>query len=80
MQTLSLPRLEPADQAFVDEVIAAQGRRPGAMLKILEAVQEHNRHKYLPLGTLGYISWRTGIPRTIPSCSGKRCHSRSHGR
>jgi NADH-quinone oxidoreductase subunit E len=62
MQTLSHSRMEPADQAFVDEVIAVQGQRPGALLTILEAVQDHNRHKYLPLATLGYISWRTGVP------------------
>lgn len=62
MQTLSRQRLDVADQAFVDRVIAAQSGRPGALLGILEAAQEHERHKYLSLPMLEYIAARTGTP------------------
>jgi NADH-quinone oxidoreductase subunit E len=62
MQTLSPQRLDLAEQAFVDGVIAKRTGRPGALLGILEAVQDHHRHKYLPLETLEYIALRTGVP------------------
>ena len=38
---------DSAEQAFIDQVIAKRSGRPGALLGILEAVQEHNPHKYL---------------------------------
>ena len=62
MQTLSSQRLDLAEQAFVDGVIARRTGRPGALLGILEAVQDHNRNKYLPLETLEYIALKTGVP------------------
>jgi NADH-quinone oxidoreductase subunit E len=62
MQTLSPKRLDSAEQAFVDQVIAGRDGRPGSLLGILEAVQEHNRHKYLPLETLEYVAAKTGVP------------------
>lgn len=62
MSTLSPQRLDLQEQAFVDQVIAARDNRPGALLGILEAVQEHNRHKYLPLEVLEYIAQKTGVP------------------
>jgi NADH-quinone oxidoreductase subunit E len=62
MQTLAKQRLDPADQAFVDDVIAAKSGRPGALLGILEAVQEHDRHRYLPLTILEYVAVKTGTP------------------
>jgi NADH-quinone oxidoreductase subunit E len=58
--TQALPSAE--DQAFIDQVIARKAGRPGAFLGILEAVQEHQRHKYLPSETLEYIAAKTEIP------------------
>jgi NADH-quinone oxidoreductase subunit E len=54
--------LDIADQAFIDQVIAKQSGLPGELLGILEAVQEHNPHKYLPPETLHYIATRLDIP------------------
>jgi NADH-quinone oxidoreductase subunit E len=62
MQTISPQRLDLAEQTFVDEVIASRAGRPGALLGILEKVQDHNRNKYLPLETLEYIAAKTGVP------------------
>jgi len=56
----SFPRPEERDQ--VDRIIAEQGRRPGALLTILEQVQERNPNKYLPMATLDYIAQRAGVP------------------
>jgi NADH-quinone oxidoreductase subunit E len=53
---------KPADHEFIDRVIAAQTGRSGALLTILEAVQDHHPDKYLPLETLDYIAARTDIP------------------
>jgi len=50
------------DQAFIDQVIARHVGRPGALLGILEAVQNHHPRKYLPLDTLRYIAAKTRIP------------------
>ncbi len=55
------PRVE--DQDLLDKLIAEQGRRPGALLSILERAQEQNRHKYLPMETLEYVAAKTGIPQ-----------------
>ncbi len=62
MPTLSQERLDAGEQAFIDQVIAGQNGRPGALLGILEAVQDHNPRKYLPLPTLQYIAAKTDIP------------------
>ena len=62
MPTLTQPRLDAGDQAFVDQVIADKKGRPGALLGILEAVQEHDPHKHLPMVTLEYVSAKTGVP------------------
>jgi len=56
------PRVE--DQDLLDKLIAEQGRRPGALLSILERAQEQNRHKYLPMETLEYVAARTGVPQS----------------
>jgi len=55
------PTLDNHD--FVDLVIARNQNRPGALLSILEEVQEHHSRKYLPFETLDYIAARTDIPR-----------------
>ncbi len=49
------------EQAFIDKVIAQNAGRPGALLATLEAVQDRNPHKYLPIEALKYIAVRTGI-------------------
>jgi len=61
MATAQIP-LENGDQAFIDQVIAKQSGRPGELLGILEAVQEHNPHKYLSADTLRYIAAKLDIP------------------
>ena len=53
---------DAAERAFIDQVIANQGTRPGALLGILEAVQDHNPRKYLPMETLGYIAAKANFP------------------
>jgi NADH-quinone oxidoreductase subunit E len=50
------------DQVFIDQVIASRKGRPGALLSILEAVQDHTPHKYLPLDSLKYIAEQTRTP------------------
>ena len=54
--------LEGSEQAFIDQTISSQQNRPGALLGILEAVQEHHPHKYLPPEALRYVAARLDIP------------------
>jgi NADH-quinone oxidoreductase subunit E len=51
------------DQDFVDTVVGRQTGRPGALLAILQQVQNQHPRKYLPRETLEYIAAKTGIPR-----------------
>lgn len=51
-----------AQSAFIDEVIARHRGRPGALLGILEAVQERNPRKYLCADELRYIAAKTNLP------------------
>jgi NADH-quinone oxidoreductase subunit E len=59
--TTALPHVEDAD--LIDRIIGEQAGRPGALLGILEKLQNHHRHKYLPMATLEYVAIRTGIPQ-----------------
>jgi NADH-quinone oxidoreductase subunit E len=60
-----LPALpHPADQDLIDRIVGEQAGRPGALLGILEKLQEHNRNKYLPMETLAYVASRTGVPQS----------------
>lgn len=52
------------DQDLVDGIIADQVGRPGALLGILQRLQERHRHKYLPMSTLEYVALRSGIPQS----------------
>jgi NADH-quinone oxidoreductase subunit E len=52
------------DPDLVDRIIADQAGRPGALLGILEKLQSHDRHRYLPMATLAYVAARTGIPQS----------------
>lgn len=56
------PPLTNGDQAFVDRTIEAHIGRPGALLAVLERVQERNPHKFLPADTLEYIADRMDLP------------------
>jgi len=56
------PQPALGDQEFADQVIAEHEGRPGALLSILERVQAHNPHKYLPLEILEYIADKTDLP------------------
>ena len=62
MSTLAQVPLSTEEQAGIDKVVGGWVGRPGALLGILEAVQERNPHKYLPLETLRYIATKTGTP------------------
>ena len=57
-------RMQPSrsDQDFADRVIAEQQGRPGALLSILEHLQEHHPQKYLPPEILEYVAAKTDIP------------------
>jgi NADH:ubiquinone oxidoreductase subunit E len=48
--------------AYIDELIARAGSKPGALLGILQAVQERNPRKYLCEDELRYIAAATGTP------------------
>lgn len=61
--TALMPGILPTDeQVFLDKVIASRMQRAGALLGILEAAQDRNRYKYLPLETLRYIAAKMDVP------------------
>ena len=62
MDALSLASIPTEEQVFIDKLVATRRGRPGALLGILEAAQERNRHKYLPLETLRYIANKMELP------------------
>jgi NADH-quinone oxidoreductase subunit E len=63
MSALTVPvPLKAEDQAFADRVIAEFSGRPGALLSILERLQEHNPHKYLSPEILEYVAERAEVP------------------
>ena len=62
MATPSLGTIPADEQVFLDKLIAVRRLRPGALLGILEAAQERNRYKYLPLETLRYIAAKMELP------------------
>jgi NADH-quinone oxidoreductase subunit E len=62
MQTPSTAGLSGEDQNFIDKLIVSRRGRAGALLGVLEAVQDRNRNKYLPLETLTYIAGKMEIP------------------
>lgn len=51
-----------AEQAFIDQAIARYVGRPGALLGILEAVQNHEPRKYLSMATLRYVAKKARVP------------------
>jgi NADH-quinone oxidoreductase subunit E len=62
VQTPSQEHLNAAERAFIDQLVASRTGRPGALLGILEAAQDHHPHKYLPRETLEYIAAQTKVP------------------
>jgi NADH-quinone oxidoreductase subunit E len=50
------------EQIFADRTIAALEGQPGALLGILERVQDHHPNKYLSAQILQYIAERTDVP------------------
>ena len=60
--TVARDQPDAAERAFIDQVIAKHTKRPGSLLGILEAVQDHDRHKHLSMGVLRYVAERTLIP------------------
>jgi NADH-quinone oxidoreductase subunit E len=62
MQSVAMQRFANFDQAFVDTVVAEEIGRPGALLGILERVQEHEPAHYLPAEVLEYIAAKTATP------------------
>ena len=62
MRTTLQTKLSTDEQGFIDKLVADKAGRPGALLGILEAVQEQDPHKYLPQQKLRYVALKTGIP------------------
>src|SRR5271165_2439603 len=62
MQAAATQRVHDFDRAFVDAIIAERAGRPGALLGILEKVQEHDRSHHLPGEALEYIAAKTRVP------------------
>lgn len=62
MHTLSQEPLAATERIFIDQVVARLTDRPGSLLGILEAVQEHHPHKYLPPEILEYVAAKTETP------------------
>ena len=54
--------LTSEERSFADQTIALHAGDPGALLGILERVQEHHPHKYLSLEILQYIAEKTAVP------------------
>jgi NADH-quinone oxidoreductase subunit E len=54
--------LDAHERLLIDQAIAKHGKRPGALLGILEEVQAANAHKYLSMAALRYIAERSGVP------------------
>jgi NADH-quinone oxidoreductase subunit E len=54
----------PENRDLIDRIVGDQFGRPGALLGILEKLQDENKHQYLPMETLEYVASRTGIPQS----------------
>jgi NADH-quinone oxidoreductase subunit E len=64
--TTGLATAQPRDEDrdLIDRIIGDQAGRPGALLGILEKLQDRNPHNYLPMEMLEYVAVRTGIPQS----------------
>jgi len=54
--------VDPTEKALIDQSIEQHKGKPGALLGVLEAIQERNKNKYLPEGALRYIAERMEVP------------------
>ncbi len=59
--TVAVQELDAAERAYIDRVVAESEGRPGALLRTLEAVQEHHPRKYLSLPALRYVGAKTHL-------------------
>jgi NADH-quinone oxidoreductase subunit E len=50
------------EQTFADRTIVAHSGKPGALLGILQQIQEHHPHKYLTAEILEYVAEKADIP------------------
>ena len=62
MQSAVTPRPQNVDHAYIDAVVTERMGRPGALLGILQRVQEHEPSHYLPAPALEYIAAKTAVP------------------
>ncbi len=56
------PALSVEEKAFADRVIAEGAHRPGALLGILERIQERHPRKFLSTEILEYVAEKSDIP------------------
>lgn len=54
--------LDAHEKLLIDQAVAANSTRPGALLGILETVQAGNAHRYLSKEALRYIAEKTATP------------------
>jgi len=54
--------LSSRERLAIEQAVAEHAERPGALLGILEAVQQANPHRYLSAQSLRYIAETTGMP------------------
>lgn len=54
-----LRRLDSIEQDYIDRVLARHQGKAGALLGILQELQEHHPHKYLTDEVLSYVAART---------------------
>ena len=61
MKSSLAERSPDLDRDFIDKVLVKQAGRPGALLAILQQVQNNHPRKYLPRDTIEYIAAKTNI-------------------
>ena len=62
LQSLPSHPLSDATKNFIDKVVAQEDGRPGALLAILQRVQDSHARKFLPREFLEYISLKANVP------------------
>ena len=62
MLTADRSRAPDFDRNFVDSIIAERAGRPGALLGILQKIQEHDPANYLPEDVLEYVAAKASVP------------------
>lgn len=59
MDTLPPGTLASEERVFIDKEVSSHRGRPGALLSVLEAVQQRHPQNYLPMETLRYLALKT---------------------